>query len=178
MGAEIKEIPVDQFSTTVFKLWDKDWMALTSGDFSRNQFNAMTVAWGSFGIMWNKPFVMVVVRPTRHTFSFINHYDSFSLCAFPEEYRKSLNILGTQSGRDINKIKAAGLTAVQLDKIAAPGYVEADLTFQCNRIFWEDFDPSKFLDASIEAHYTKMDYHRMIFGEVLGIRAHSGKYSV
>jgi flavin reductase (DIM6/NTAB) family NADH-FMN oxidoreductase RutF len=176
MRADLRDIPIDQFNSNVFKLWDKDWLALTSGDYSSNQFNAMTVAWGSFGIMWNKPFVMVVVRPTRHTFNFINQYETFSLCAFPEDFRKSLNILGSQSGRDIDKVKAAGLTPIPLDKIAAPGYAEADLIFQCSRIFWEDFDRSKFLDASIENHYVKKDYHRMIFGEVLGIHADHEKY--
>lgn len=169
---------MNHFNTKIFKLWDKDWLALTSGDLIENQFNAMTVAWGSLGIMWNKPFVMVVVRPTRHTFKFINQYDTFSLCAFPEEYRKSLNILGTQSGREMDKIKAAGLTAIQLDKIAAPGYAEAELTLQCKRIYWQDLDPSKFLNASIENHYEKKDYHRMFFGEVVGIQGDIKKYAV
>ena len=178
MGAELHEIPVDQFNTKIFKLWDKDWLVLTSGDFNENQFNAMTVAWGSFGIMWNKPFVMVVVRPTRHTFKFIIQYDTFSLCAFPEDYRKSLNILGTQSGKDTDKIKTAGLTVLPLDEIKAPGYAEAELTLQCKRIYWQDLDPSKFLDTSIENHYEKKDYHRMIFGEVVGIRGDTKKYGV
>lgn len=178
MEVELKEIPFDKFLTRVFKLWDKDWLALTSGDFAEHQFNAMTVAWGSFGIMWNKPFVMVVVRPTRHSFKFINQYDTFSLCAFPEEFRKSLNILGTQSGRDLDKIKVSGLTAIKLDKITAPGYAEAELTLQCKRIYWQDLDPSKFLDASIEDHYEKKDYHRMIFGEILAIHGNFEKYSV
>jgi flavin reductase (DIM6/NTAB) family NADH-FMN oxidoreductase RutF len=176
MGIELNEISIDHFNTKVFKLWDKDWLALTSGDFSKNQFNAMTVAWGSFGIMWNKPFVMVVVRPTRHTFNFINQYDTFSLCAFPEENRKSLNILGTQSGRDMDKIMASGLTAIKLDKIAAPGYAEAELILQCKRIYWQDLDPSNFLEPSIENHYEKKDFHRMIFGKVLGIRGDIKKY--
>jgi len=178
MGNELNVISVDQFHTSVFKLWDIDWLALTSGDFKENQYNAMTVAWGSFGIMWNKPFVMVVVRPTRYTFKFINQFDTFSLCAFPDEFRNSLSILGSQSGRETDKVKAAGLTAIQLDRIAAPGYSEADLIFQCRRIYWDDLDPVKFLDPSIENHYEKKDYHRMIFGEVLGIHGDINKYSI
>jgi flavin reductase (DIM6/NTAB) family NADH-FMN oxidoreductase RutF len=178
MGIPLNEISVDQFQTSVFKLWDKDWLALTSGDFKENQYNAMTVAWGSFGIMWNKPFVMVVVRPTRHTFKFINQFDTFSLCAFPDEFRNSLSILGSQSGREMDKVKAAGLTPVQLDRIAAPGFAEADLIFQCRRIYWDDLNPAKFLDPTIENHYEKKDYHRMIFGEVLGIHGDINKYGV
>jgi len=172
----LKVIPVDQFNSNVFRLWDKEWLALTSGNFHTNQYNVMTVAWGGFGIMWNKPFAMVVVRPTRHTFRFINQFDSFSLCGFPEEFHKSLSVLGSKSGRDTNKIKAANLTPIALDKIDAPGYAEADLIFQCRRLYWEDFDPSKFLDPSIESHYMKKDYHRMCFGEILRIHGDHEKY--
>jgi len=178
VSSDLKEIPFDQFTSNVFKLWDKEWLALTSGDFKINQFNAMTVAWGSFGIMWNKPFVMVVVRPTRHTFQFINQYDTFSLCGFPEEFHNLLSVLGSKSGRDTDKVKEVGLTPIQLEKIAAPGYAEADLIFQCRRMFWEDFDPSKFLDSSIESHYVKKDYHRLIFGEILRIHGDHEKYRV
>jgi hypothetical protein len=49
------EIPFDKFSTQVFKAWGSDWFLLTSGSFKTGKFNAMTVAWGSFGVMWQKP---------------------------------------------------------------------------------------------------------------------------
>ena len=177
MANTITEIPVDIFNTRVFNLWDKRWLALASGDFLMGDYNAMTVAWGSMGIMWNLPFVMVVVRPTRYTYEFINKYMTFSLSAFPDEFRSALNILGTASGRDSDKIKTAGLTTVHLDKIEAPGFNEADLTFQCRRIYWDDLDPAKFLLPSIDNHYEKNDYHRMVFGEILSIQGDAEKYS-
>ena len=34
----------------------------------------MTVSWGSMGMIWNKPFIQVVVRPQRHTFEFMEKY--------------------------------------------------------------------------------------------------------
>ena len=177
MAAALKNIAFEDFNPKIFKLWDKEWLALTSGDFAEKKFNSMTVAWGSFGIMWNKPFAMVVVRPTRHTFSFINKYDSFSLCAFPENYHEALNILGSKSGRDLDKIKAAGLTPAAMEQIAAPGFLEADLVLQCKRMYWEDLNPERFLDPAIEKNYPKKDYHRMVFGEILSIQGDEDKYS-
>jgi len=50
--------------------------------------------------MWDKPFAMVVVRPTRYTFEFMNRYPDFTLTAFPQKYRKDLSLLGKKSGRD------------------------------------------------------------------------------
>jgi flavin reductase (DIM6/NTAB) family NADH-FMN oxidoreductase RutF len=177
MTQENADIPVDDFNARIFNLWDKNWLALASGDFQKGDFNVMTVAWGSMGIMWNLPFAMVVVRPTRYTFEFINKYDTFSLSAFPDEFRSALNILGTKSGRDSDKVKEAGLTPVQLDQIEAPGFSQADLTIQCRRIYWDDLDPTKFLLSTIDDHYEKKDYHRMVFGEIKRIQGNRKKYS-
>ncbi len=68
----------------------------------------MTVAWGYFGIMWNKPMAVVVVRPTRFTFEFMEKYDTFTLTAFDKKFKKDLNLLGTKSGRDGDKIAETG----------------------------------------------------------------------
>jgi flavin reductase (DIM6/NTAB) family NADH-FMN oxidoreductase RutF len=87
----------------------------------------MTVAWGSMGVMWGKPFAQVVVRPVRYTFEFMEQYDSFTLCAFPAEYRQTLLMLGTKSGRDGDKIAESGLTPVVSANVAAPGFAEAEL---------------------------------------------------
>ena len=96
----MQTIPIDKFNSNIFKLWDKQWFLLTSGDFEKGDFNTMTVAWGYFGMMWSKPTAVVVVRPVRHTYNFIEKYDTFTLTAFPSKYKKALNLLGTKSGRD------------------------------------------------------------------------------
>ena len=171
-----QEIKTQSFISESFKLWDKTWLLLTSGDFSTGKFNSMVVAWGGFGIMWNKPMVMVVVRPTRHTFSFINSFETFSLCVFSEQYRDVLNLLGTKSGRDGDKIKDSGLTPIASSAIKAPVFMEAELMLECRKIYWDDLDPQHFIDPKIEEHYAKKDYHRMYFGEVLRITGEKQKY--
>ena len=103
-------IPVNDLSVRSHHLWAEQWMLLTAGDFAAGKFNTMTVAWGSLGTMWAKPFAQVVVRPSRYTRGFMEAYDSFTLSAFPEEQREALNLLGTRSGRDGDKIAASGLT--------------------------------------------------------------------
>ena len=90
--AKIEIDPMD-LSLRLYRQWDKGWFALTAGDFSAGRFNAMTVNWGSMGIMWGRPFVQTVVRPTRFTYRFIEEFDNFTLCGFPEQYRKALNVL-------------------------------------------------------------------------------------
>lgn len=148
-------------------LWATQWLLLTAGDFAAGDYNAMTVGWGSLGTMWGKPFAQVVVRPGRHTHGFMERHDSFTLCAFPQKYRPALQLLGQRSGRDGDKIVAAGLTPVPAAGVAAPGYAEAELVIACRKIYWQDMEPAHFLDPAIAGNYPRQDYHRIYFGEIV-----------
>ena len=167
---EITNIPVDRLSVKINHLWSKQWLLLTCGDFARSHYNAMTVAWGSMGVMWNKPFVQLVVRPTRYTYGFMEQYNTFSLCAFPPKFKDALEILGTKSGRDGDKIAETFLTPIPAQKIAAPCFAEAELIVECRKIYWDDFKPSQFLDTAIKSNYPQKDYHRIYFGEIVDLR--------
>jgi len=167
---DLMEIPVAEWTAEIFHLWDEQWFLLTSGDFKAGSFNTMTVSWGSLGVMWNRPFAQVVVRPTRHTFGYMEENGTFTLCAFSEEYRAALDLLGSRSGRDGDKIRASGLTPVASSRVAAPAFAEAELILECRKMYSADFDPARFLDPEIDRNYPKHDYHRVYFGEILAIR--------
>lgn len=166
---QLGPIDIDSFIIRAHSLWMKKWLVLTSGDFHAGDYNAMTVGWGSFGVMWSKPFAQVVVRPTRYTYDFMEKYDSFTLCAFPAEYRKALQIIGTKSGRHGDKIKEAELTPIASTTVAAPGFAQAELIVEMKKMYWSDLEPDHFLDAAIESNYPLKDYHRMYFGEIVAI---------
>ena len=170
MPNTLKDVEIKKFTTEVFKQWDVDWLLLSCGSFGENKFNSMTVAWGGFGVMWNLPIAMIVVRPSRYTFEFLNAYETFSLCSFPKKYKRALSLLGTKSGRDGDKISESGLTAIAAERISAPIFQEANLALMCRKLYFQDFDPCNFLDDRIEKQYGGSDYHRMVFGEVLAIK--------
>lgn len=177
MNYPLKEIPLEKFKIRALDQWDTNWFLLSCGDFTKGSYNSMTVAWGSIGIMWNIPIMMVVVRPTRYTFGFINEHPTFTLCGFPKKYRKALNLLGTKSGRDGDKISESGLTPTASEKIEAPTYEEANLSIECRKIYYQDFIPEQFLDERIEKQYPLKDYHRMVFGEILIIKGDTAQFS-
>lgn len=166
----LNTIPTDKFIVNNVDLWSNKWLLLTSGDFEKNTFNTMTVGWGSLGVMWSKPFVQVVVRPTRHTHSFMEQHETFTLCAFPEKYRKALELLGSKSGKYGDKIAESGLQPIASKKVAAPAFVEAELILECQKIYWDDFKPDHFLNHQIHSNYPMKDYHRVYFGEIVVIR--------
>jgi flavin reductase (DIM6/NTAB) family NADH-FMN oxidoreductase RutF len=163
-----KFVPLEELNLRIFHAWNEQWFLLTAGEKSPGAFNSMTVAWGSLGIMWGKPLAMVVVRPQRYTYEFMEKSDSFTLCAFPmEQYRDALNLCGSRSGREIDKAKACNFTPIAMSQIKAPGFDEAELILECRKIYHDDFDPARFLVPEIQENYAEKDYHRMYFGEVL-----------
>lgn len=159
------EIDVTELSVDVVNLWMNQWLLLTAG--TRDDYNMMTVAWGSIGCMWSKPFTQVVVRPQRHTRKYMDRSDSFTLCAFPEKYREDLQTLGTLSGKDGDKLSQTNLTVTDSRIVSSPSYNEANLILECRTIYHQDMDPNGFLDKTIQDNYAANDYHRIYYGEIL-----------
>jgi flavin reductase (DIM6/NTAB) family NADH-FMN oxidoreductase RutF len=172
-----QSIPIQEFSTKIHSLWNDGWFLLTAGNFADKKFNCMTVSWGSMGTIWNKPFVQVVVRPTRYTYEFMESNPDFTICAFPKQYRKALSLLGSKSGREGDKIKESGLTPCKSSLVSAPSYIEANLVIECRKIYSDVFKPQGFIDPAIEEHYPLSDYHRIYYGEVLTLRGDKTIYS-
>ena len=141
------------------------WLLLTAGDMQHH--NAMTIGWGSVGLMWEKPFIQVVVRPVRYTYEFMNRCPDFTVCSFADEFQPALTLLGTKSGRSGDKIAESGLTPSPSRVVAAPGFREAELVLECRKIYWQDMEPRNFEDATIAANYPNRDYHRIYFGEIV-----------
>ena len=49
----------------------------------------------------------------------------------------------------------------------APFFQEADLVLVCRKLYWQDIDPTHFIDPGIDKKwYPEKDYHRMYIGEI------------
>ena len=164
-----KPIRTNDLKVRCHHLWAEQWMLLTAGDFAAGKFNTMAVGWGSLGTMWTKPFAQVVVRHSRYTREFMENYETFTLCAFPGEYRRAVALLGSKSGRDGDKISESGLTLMASTKITAPCFAEAELVIECRKIYRQEMDPANFIDPAIEANYPNKDYHTIYFGQILAV---------
>jgi flavin reductase (DIM6/NTAB) family NADH-FMN oxidoreductase RutF len=165
----LEPIKIQDLDLNIFNQFDKRWFLLTCGDFETGKFNTMTISWGSLGTVWDRPFAQVFVRPTRYTFEFMNQYDSFTLSAFNKTYKSSLDLLGSKSGREGDKIADSGLTPVKSSEVKSPCFKEAELVIECRKMYWQDLDASHFLFANIEHKYPRKDYHRFYFGEVMAV---------
>ena len=148
------------------RLFAKDWMLLTAGRLEKH--NTMTVGWGGLGVLWGMPAVTCYVRPERYTYSFMNESETFTLCAFDESMREKLVLAGTKSGRDVDKGALCSLTPVTSES-GAVYYAEASLVLVCKKIYTQDFDRARFLDARVEKIYENAQLHRMYIGELVEV---------
>ena len=103
-----KKIGVKELGGNVFELIGDKWMLITGGD--KTGFNTITASWGGLGVLWQKAVAFCFVRPSRYTRKFMDDGNCYSLSFYGEKYRDMLNLCGSKSGREIDKVKEAGLT--------------------------------------------------------------------
>jgi flavin reductase (DIM6/NTAB) family NADH-FMN oxidoreductase RutF len=157
---------VKELGGNVFELIGDKWMLITGGD--KTGFNTMTASWGGLGVLWQKAVAFCFVRPSRYTRKFMDDGNCYSLSFYGEKYRDMLNLCGSKSGRDIDKVKAAGLTPCCAD-CGAVYFQEADLVVVCKKIYIHDIEPENLLAPEIAAVYQDGDYHRMYVGEIVEV---------
>ena len=154
-----------EFKTDIFSQFDQKWALVTAGD--KESFNTMTISWGGMGTIWNKPVATVYVRTSRYTHEFIDNNDYFTVSFFPEEYKKILGVLGSKSGRDMDKMHASGLTSVQVENGIT--FKEAETTFVCRKLCKQPIELQNMPEEVEDAFYKEDTRHDMYIGEVIEI---------
>lgn len=136
---------------------------------SGNKINVMVVGWGSIGLMWRLPVLSVMIRQNRFTYELIEKSDEFSVTFPYTPQPKALEICGTQSGRYMDKLAAAGLRTVTSEQIATPVLDMPGMHFECKNVYRRLMGRENLNKALDELWYHKEpdDYHVFYFGEIL-----------
>lgn len=98
--------------------------------------------------------------------------DYFTIGFYDEKYKKDLGIMGSKSGRNLDKISLTELTPEYLKN--GISFKEAKLTIVCKKIYFQDLDinnidNSSILQSEIDRFYKKEPIHRKYIGEVIDI---------
>ena len=97
----MRKIDPKELTQNVFSAIGDQWMLITAG--TPEHCNTMTASWGGLGVIWNIPSATCYIRPQRYTKEFVDREDYFTLSFFGEEHRKSLQLCGSRSGREVDK---------------------------------------------------------------------------
>ena len=154
-----------EFNTNIFEQYDKKWALLTAGD--KDKFNTMTISWGGLGTLWNKPVATVYVRTSRYTNEFMKDNDYFTVSFYPEDCKKTLGVLGSKSGRDMDKIHESGLTPKEVENGIT--FEEAEVTLVCRKLICQRLEPENMIPEIAKQFYENEAQHEMYVGEVVEI---------
>lgn len=136
------------------------------------QVNSMAIGWGTMGIEWKKPIFIAYVRQSRYTKALLDKNPEFTVNIPIGEYDKNImKVCGTQSGREVDKIKALNLTPVDGETVSVPGILELPLTIECKVLYQQDQDLSLLENGSRDRYYKpgthdEQDFHTAYYGEI------------
>lgn len=157
------ETPVEGLQMNPFTKVGREWMLVTAGDASG--YNTMTASWGGLGVVWGKNVATCYIRPQRYTKEFVDAAERFTLSFYGEEHRRALQLLGTKSGRDGDKVAEVGFTPLFVDGTCA--FEQASLVLVCRKLYAAALPPEGFTDPSCDARwYPERDYHTMYIAEI------------
>jgi flavin reductase (DIM6/NTAB) family NADH-FMN oxidoreductase RutF len=154
---------------TMAALADPGCLLATQG--KDGTLNAMTIGWGTIGILWGRPVFVVLVRPSRHTWNLLEENGDFTVNVPPPELRKAVSVCGSKSRRDYDKFVETGLTPVPSQRVAAPIIGECVIAYECRMIHKNQVVPDALAPAVLKDCYRSGDFHSLYYGQILGVLA-------
>ncbi|MDO4532432.1 MAG: flavin reductase family protein [Coriobacteriia bacterium] len=137
-----------------------------------DEVDTMVIGWGLIGNIWGKPTFTAFVRESRHSHTLVEETGEFTVNAPVGKLDKRIfKVAGSQSGRDIDKVKELGLTLVEPEMVAAPALAECPITLECKVMYKQLLDEADIPAGVMKSFYPavdgKTDMHVAYYGEIV-----------
>ena len=158
-----------EYAPQILSAVSKGVLLTTQAD---GEVDTMTIGWGHLGIEWYKQIFVAYVRQSRYTKTLLDKNPEFTVNVPLEAVDKNIiNVCGTKSGRDVDKIKELNLTLVPGETVSVPAIAQLPLTLECKVIFKQD-QPLADIDKESRERFYKPgtpndgDFHTAYYGEI------------
>lgn len=171
-----KEVDCKDLRFNPFSLLGDEWMLVTAGN-QNDGCNTMTISWGHLGCIWgnNDPSMIIYLRPTRYTKTFVDREQYFTVSVMDSTYREQMEYLGTVSGRNEDKIAKAGFTKVFAD--SSVYFSEAKMVFICKKVYASPLRSEGFFyPETVDKSYPQRDFHTMYVGKIEKVLVRNDEY--
>ena len=108
--------------------------------------NIMTIGWGTAGIMWGRPVVMIAVRLSRHSHEKLDGLKEFTV---------------------FDKIKELSLETAPGEKVSVPVLSDCEYAYECRVVYETEMHEAHFDTELRDRHYRNGDWHTLYFGEIV-----------
>jgi len=159
----------DFFAQTIQRMREDGLLLCTQG--SDRKPNVMTIGWGTMGSIWSRPGFIVLVRPSRYTYSRLEQVSDFTVNVAPPELAAAVSHCGSVSGREHDKFQEMNLTPVPGREVRAPIIKECVVHYECRTLHRNDIVPESLAQAVRDECYPSGDFHRIYFGEIVAAYA-------
>ena len=159
----------DYFAQTIQRMREDGLLLVSTG--TDGKPNVMTIGWGTIGCIWSRPVFIVLVRPSRYTFSRLEQVNDFTVNVPPPELAEAANHCGTVSGSHHDKFQEAQLTTVPSREVRSPIIKECVVHYECRTLHRNDLVPEALAQSVREEFYPSGDFHRVFFGEIVAAYA-------
>jgi flavin reductase (DIM6/NTAB) family NADH-FMN oxidoreductase RutF len=167
---EKKLVPyTEYFAQTMQRVSEEGLLLVTTG--TDGKPNVMTIGWGMIGSIWARPIFLVMVRPSRHTYSRMEQVSDFTVNVLPRKLAAAASLCGSVSGREHDKFKEAQLTPIPSREVRSPIVKECVVHYECRTVERVDMAPDALMQSVREQFYKAGDFHRIYFGEIVATYA-------
>jgi len=136
---------------------------------SGKQGNPMTIGWGTVGVIWSRPIFVVLVRPSRYTFGFIEECGEFSVNVPTDGLKREVALCGSKSGRDVDKIEQCKFTLETGISISVPHIKECPIHYECRVVHKNNVINADLAQEIVQQSYPSGDFHRVYYGQIQGV---------
>ena len=130
--------------------------------------NLMTIGWGTIGIIWGRPEFVVLVRPSRYTYEFIEDSGEFTVNVPTSDMAEFVLFCGTHSGRDVDKLAAFDVATTPGQKVGSITVDDCPMIYECRVSHKNDIIPEELMGDIVPSYYSEGDFHRVYFGKIVG----------
>ena len=165
-----RKIDFREYAKDIIEALPRGILLTTKAD---GKVNSMVIGWGTLGINWRKPVFAAYVRKSRYTHDLLEKNPEFTVNvpvgSFDPEI---LSVCGSKSGRELDKLAACGLTAVDARNVSVPALKELPLTLECRVMYRQDQDAEEYDADTLSTLYPSdaqgvRDIHTTYFGEIV-----------
>ena len=167
-------IQLQDYAETIFTALRRGILLNTNGD----KFNSMVIGWGGLGRTWNVDTFTVLVREGRYTKGQLDLTGEFTVSVPLDGPDPEIaKICGSRSGRDIDKVTAAGLVLEPPEANHTPGVKQYPLTLECRTLYAQKQEISLLPEDIQRVMYPQdvdgthpmanRDAHTLYIGEIL-----------
>lgn len=156
---------LNEFQKNIFNELGKNYAIVTAGD-KKTGYNCLTASWGGFGVLWGKNVAYIFIRKSRYTHQFMEQSESVTLSFLNDQYKEAKQLIGTVSGKNTDKVDAAGLHYTYDPDFDGCYIEEADYCFKLKKLYCIDLPIENLAIHLQEQYYPTKDEHTMYVCEI------------